>query len=136
MEDVIKPLACSADMHEPSSGHTPGTVPSGTPGELHVSHSLPTSAQLFWTPESEDKQNDTITSYIVQVKGPGSKQKIPVMDGNATSYEVSDTTYTFSVSAMTEAGTGPPISIYSTTPQGGEILYIHIYHVENLSLSS
>ena len=51
------------------------------------------------------------------------------MDGNATSYEVSDlrpyTTYTFGVSAMTEAGAGPPIIIVSsTTPydQGGEIL--------------
>jgi hypothetical protein len=49
------------------------------------------------------------------------------MNGNATSYEVSDlrlyTTYTFSISAMTEAGTGPAISIVTTTPQGGEILY-------------
>ena len=56
-------------------------------------------------------------------KGPGSTQEIPVMDGNATSYEVSDlrpyTTYTFSVSAMTEAGTGPPI-IVSSAPQGGK----------------
>ena len=69
MEDVTKPLACSGDMHEASSEHPP-TVPSGTPGELLVSHSLPTSA----------------------------------------------------VSAMTEAGTGP-ISISSTTPQGGKVLY-------------
>ena len=103
------------------------TVPSGTPGELLVSHSLPTSAQLSWTPVPEDKQNDTITGYTVQVEGPDSTQEIPVMDGNATSYEASDlrpyTTYTFSVSAMTKAGTGPPIIVSSTTPQGGEILY-------------
>ena len=102
------------------------TVPSGTPGELLVSHSLPTSAQLSWTPVPEDKQNDTITGYTVLVKGPDSTQEIPVMDGNATSFEVSDlrpyTTYTFGVSAMTEAGAGPPIIISSTTPQGGEIL--------------
>jgi hypothetical protein len=54
------------------------------------------------------------------------KRKIPVMDGNATSYEVSDlrpyTTYTFGVSAMTEAGTGPPIIVSSTTTQGGKSL--------------
>ena len=103
------------------------TVPSGTPGELLVSHSLPTSAQLSWTPVPEDKQNDTITGYAVHVKGPDSTQEIPLMDGNATSYEVSYlrpyTTYTFGISAMTEAGTGPPIIVSSTTPQGGEIYY-------------
>ena len=119
----MKPLACSADMHESSSEHTP-LVPSGTPGELLVSHSLPTSAQLSWTPVPEDKQNDTITGYTVQVEGPDSTQEIPVMDGNATSYEVSKlrpyTTYTFSVSAITEAGAGPPIIVSSTTPQGGK----------------
>ena len=58
------------------------------------------------------------------------------MDGNATSCEVSDlklyTTYTFSVSAMTEAGAGPPIIVSSTTPQGGEILcLLHSYMHEN-----
>ena len=76
----------------------------------------------------EDKQNDTITGYTIHVQvEEGSyiydKRMIPVMDGNATSYEVSNlrpyTTYTFSVSAMTEAGAGPPIIISSTTPQGG-----------------
>ena len=96
----------------------------GAPSELKVSHSLPTSAQLSWTPVPEDKQHDTITGYTVHVKGPGSTQEIPVMDGNATLYEVSDlrpyTTYTFSISALTEAGTGPPISISSTTPQAGD----------------
>ena len=123
MEDATKPLACSGDMHGPSSEHTP-TVPSGAPGELLVSHSLPTSAQLSWTPVPEDKQNDTIIGYTVQIEGPDSTQEIPVMDGNATSYEVSDlrpyTTYTLSVSAMTETGTGPPISISSATPQDGK----------------
>ena len=123
MEDITKPLACNANIREFSSEHPP-TVPSGTPGELLVSHSHPTSAQLSWTPVPEDKQNDTITGYTVHVRGPGSIQKIPVMDGNATSYEVSYlrpyTTYTFSVSAITEAGAGPPIIVSSTTPQGGK----------------
>ena len=100
-------------------------TPTGTPGELHVSHCLPTSAQLSWTPVPEDKQNDTITGYTVQVKGPDSTREIPVMDGNATSFEVSDlkpyTTYTFSVSAITKIGTGLAKSVSSTTPEGGEI---------------
>ena len=72
----------------------------------------------------------TLTGYTVKIEGPGSPQKIPVMDENATSFEVSDLKpcipYTFSVSAMTEAGAGPPIIVSSTTPQRGEILcFVH-----------
>ena len=136
MKDAVKPLACSADMHEPSSKYTP-TVPSGMPGELFVSHSLSTLAQLSWTPVPEDKQNNTITGYTVQVEGPDSdsKREIPVMDGNATSYEVSGlrpyTTYTFSICAMTEMGTGPAISITSTTPQGGELFMLDCTAIAN-----
>ena len=107
---------------------------SGVTGELKVSHSLPTSAQLSWTPVPEDKQNDTIdiTGYIVRVEGPDSIQEIPVMDENATSYEVSDlrpyTTYTFSVRTMIETyvHAAPAISVSSTTPQGGEALELSI----------
>jgi hypothetical protein len=117
---IMKPLACS---DEPSSKHIP-TLPCGTPGELLVSHSLPTSAQLSWTPVPEDEQNDTITGYTVQVEGPDFTREIPVMDENTTSYEVSDltpyTTYTFSDSAMMEAGIGPAIRISSAAPQGGK----------------
>ena len=102
---------------------------SGVTGELKVSHSFPTSAQLSWTPVPEDKQNETIdiTGYIVRVEGPDSIQEIPV-DENATSHEVSDlrpyTTYTFSISTMMEAyvHAAPAISVSSTTPQGGEAL--------------
>ena len=112
-----------------SSEHIP-TVPSGTPGGLLISHCLPTSVQLSWTPLPEDKLNDTITGYLVQVEGPDFMREIPVMDGHATSYEVSDlrpyTTYTFSVSAVTEAGTKSPISVSSTTIANGEILcFLH-----------
>ena len=113
----------SADIHDPSSKHT-HTVPSGTPGELLINHSLPTSAQISWTPVPEDKRNDIIIGYTIQVEGTDSTREIPVMDGNATSYEVSDlrpfTTYTFHVSAMTKAGMGPAKSVSSTTPQGGK----------------
>ena len=53
------------------------------------------------------------------------------MDGNATSYEVSDlrpyTTYTFSVSAMTEAGAGPPIIVSSSTGGIAKVLcFLHV----------
>ena len=108
------------------------TVP-GAPGEFKVSHSLPTSAQLSWTPVPEDKQNDTITGYTVtvQVEGPYSrrnKKEIPAMDANATSFEVSNlkpyTRYTFSVSALTKIGTGLAKSVSSITPEGGEVLNI------------
>ena len=120
----MKPLACSADMHESSSEHTP-TVPSGTPGELLVSHSLPTSAQLSWTPVPEDKQNDIITGYTVQVEGPEFMREISIAGAATTSTEVSglrpnNTSYLFSVSAMTVAGTGPPKRTLSITPQGGK----------------
>ena len=100
------------------------TVASGAPGELHISHHLPTSALLSWTPVPENLQNDSNTGYTVYVMGPESIQEIPVIDANATSYEVSGlrpyTKYTFSVSAMTGVGTGPAKSVSSTTPQGGK----------------
>jgi hypothetical protein len=109
------------------------------PGELKVSHSLPTSAKLSWTPVPEDKQNDTITGYTVQVEGPDSTREIPVMDGNATSYEISDlrpyTTYIFSVSAITKAGTGLAKSVSSTTPEGGEVLRLSNHRGDEPSLT-
>ena len=56
--------------------------------------------------------------------GPDSIREISVTDASATSIEVSGlspyTTYTFNVSAVTVGGTGPAISVSSTTPQGGE----------------
>ena len=50
MEDILTdPLTRSADMYE-HSNKCMTTVSSGTPGELLISHSLQTSAQLPWTP--------------------------------------------------------------------------------------
>ena len=101
-------------------------IVSGAPSELKVSHSLPTSAQLSWTPVPKDKQNDTITGYTVQVEGPYSLGVTKNMDATATSFEVSDlkpyTRYTFSISAITKIGTGLSKRVFSTTPQGGKIL--------------
>ena len=59
--------------------------------------------------------------------GPDSTEtrEISVMDRTATSIEVSDlkpyTTFTFSISAMTKAGTGPAMIVSSTTPEGGKV---------------
>ncbi len=123
-ENIMKPLACSADMHEPLSNSP--TVPSSAPGEILVNHSLPTSAQLSWTPVPEDKQND-ITGYTVQIVGPDFLQETSITGATTTSTEVSglipSTPYYFSVSAMTVAGTGPPIRTLSITPQGGKAYY-------------
>ena len=104
------------------------TAPCGAPGELKISHILPTSARLSWTPVPEHKRNEIITGYIVRAVWPDSMREIPVMDGNATSYEVSDlkldTEYTFSVRAVTKAGIGLARYVRSTTRQGGEVLHI------------
>ena len=102
------------------------TVPCA-PGELKISHILPTSARLSWTPVPEHKQNGVVTGYIVQVMGHYFNKEWKVMDANATSYEVSDlrpyAKYTFSISALTEVGTGPAISVCSGARQGGEVLH-------------
>ena len=105
------------------------TAPCGAPGELKISYSCPTSARLSWTPVPEHKRNEVVTGYIVRVVGYYSikEKEWEVMDANTTSYEVSDlkpyAEYTFSVSAMTEAGTGPAISVCSSACQGGEVLH-------------
>ena len=100
------------------------TVPSGKPGKFRVRHSTPTSAQLSWTPVPRDQQNGIITGYSVQVVGPNFMQEISITDATTTSAEVSGlapiTSYYFSVSAMTAAGTGPPSRRLSITPEPGK----------------
>ena len=58
--------------------------------------------------------------------GPDSTREIPVTNGNATSFEVSDlkpcTTYTFTVIARIGTRAGVTKNVSSTTPQGGEVL--------------
>ena len=103
MGSVLKPVASSAGVRESSSKHT-HTVPIGMPEELFVSHDLPTSAQLSWTPVPKDKQNDVITGYTVQVEGPDITQEIPITSEFITSVEISDlspsTQYNFEVSTI------------------------------------
>ena len=107
------------------------TAPSGKPGEFHVQHRTPTSAQLSWTPIPKDQQNGIITGYTVQIVGPDSTREISIMDATTTSTEVSAlrpiTSYYFSVSAMTVAGTGPPARSFSITHEEGKACELCIY---------
>ena len=99
-------------------------APSITPEGLNITHSLPTTAELSWTPLPVEKQNGVITGYTVQVEGPDSLREVSVPNTSTTSVEVPGlrpfTSYTFSVSAMTKAGIGPAATISSTTPEGGK----------------
>ena len=105
------------------------TAPSGSPCGLRVSHRLPTTAKLSWTPVQEDKQNGVISGYTVLVVGDDStsgQQEISV-DKDATSAEISNLNpfieYTFSISAKTKAGSGPAATVSSRTPEAGEMQY-------------
>ena len=103
------------------------SAPSGSPGELRVNHRLPTTAELSWTPVPRDRQNGVITGYTVQVMGANStsRQEIAVKEANATSVEISNltpfTSYNFSISAKTKAGSGPVITISSRSPEAGKL---------------
>ena len=100
-------------------------APSGTPSGLLISHTHSTTAELSWTPLPLDEQNGVIIGYIVQVVGPDSTREISALGADVTSVEVSGlksfTSYTFNISAMTKAGTGPVATISSTTPREGEL---------------
>jgi hypothetical protein len=73
----------------------------------------------------EHQRNGIITDYSIQVVGPDTTRNIPTTGKyNTTFKEVCDlrpsTEYTFSVSAVTVAGSGPAISVSFITPQEGE----------------
>ena len=94
-------------------------APSVSPEGLKVSHRLPTTAELSWKPIPEEKRNGVITGYTVQVEGPGFSQKMLVQDVKTEIPSLKPfTSYTFKVSAMTKAGTGPAATISSITPRG------------------
>jgi hypothetical protein len=110
------------------------TAPSGTPRWLTVEGNHPTSVRLSWGDVPEDQWNGKITGYSIQVEGPDTKRNIQTtitVPGQMsfpffthTSEEVCDlrpsTEYSFSVSAVTVAGSGPAIAISFITPQEGE----------------
>ena len=67
----------------------------------------------------------------MKVVGPDSPEEIPVHGAGTTSVQIPGlrpfTSYTFSVSAMTKAGTGPAATISSKTPEGCKTLTIKLY---------
>ena len=116
--------------------HTLTIAPSGTPKWLTVRCSLPTSVQLSWGAVPKDQQNGLITGYSILVEGPDTTRNTntvsdrirphPLMEDAEEVFnsDMSDlrpsTEYTFSVSAVTVAGSGPAISVSFITPQKGE----------------
>ena len=124
---ILKILDPPLHTHIHTHTHTHfNPAPSGSPGKLSVSHKLPTTAELFWSPVPIEMQNGIITRYTVEVVGPGSSRDIFVLDADTTYIKIPGlrlfTSYTFNVSAMTKAGTGPAAIISSKTPEGGEML--------------
>ena len=95
------------------------------PDGLNITHSLPTKAELSWISVPIEKRSGVITGYKIQVVGPDSPREITVLNADTTTVAVSNlrpfTSYTFNVSAMTKAGTGPAASVSSKTPEAGEI---------------
>ena len=67
----------------------------------------------------------------MKVVGPDSPEEIPVHGAGTTSVQIPGlrpfTSYTFSVSAMTKAGTGPAATILSITPEGGKMLIVVLW---------
>ena len=115
--------------HKYTHTHTHANLaPSGAPGELRVSRSHPTTAQLSWSPVPWEKQNGVITGYKVQIEGPDLRWEIQVEDAKTTSLEIPNlkpfTPYAFKVSAINKVGTGPIASVLSRTPEGGKV-YMH-----------
>ena len=91
----------------------------------------------------EDQQNGIITGYSILVEGSDTTRNIQmapkhrrhslIMENAYTSEEVSDlrpsTEYSFSVSAVTVAGSGPAISVSFVTPQEGNLkAYLNTYY--------
>ena len=80
----------------------------------------------------KDQQNGEITGYSIQIEGPDTTRSIQtnttvsktLLWNPHASEEISDlrpsTEYSFTVSAVTVAGSGPAISVAFITPQEGE----------------
>ena len=118
-------VECSYIVHELSLYFL---APCGSPGGVTVNYVLPaTTAKLSWNPVPKHKQNGVITGYSVQVTRADLSftQEIIVEEAEATSYEIPNltpfTSYVFSISAKTKAGTGPAATVSSRTPETGMI---------------
>ena len=112
-------------------------VPSGSPVGLSVWHKLPTIAELSWSPfPGPVKNQNSIIRYSVEVLGPGSSRDTFILYADTTDIKIPGlrpfTSYTFIVSAITKAGTGPAATISSTTPEGGNTPVLDNYDTDNM----
>jgi hypothetical protein len=94
---------------------------------LIIRCSHPISVRLSWGAVPKDQRNGKISGYSIKIEGFDTIRNFLVAVQNFK--DVSDlrpsTEYTFSVSAVTIAGSGPAISVSFVTPQEGEAL-MHI----------
>ena len=107
--------------HKRAHMHT-HTVP-GSPTNLTVNYTSPTTAILQWSPVPAHEQNGVITGYNIGFNSSSIGQEYRT--GPATlQYVIRNlmlvTEYHFAVAAETLAGTGPPIMVTSRTPLPGE----------------
>ena len=123
----------NAGVRLPTHKHIMHTypAPSVAPGELTVSYRLPTTAELSWSHLQKNKQNGVIIKYTVKVIRDDLPSDMPVELDAATNFiKIIDlrpfTSYTFKVSAVTKAGSGPAATILSTTPEAGKWHIIQI----------
>ena len=77
---------------------------------------------LCWDPPPAEQYNGQLTSYTIEVKDQNGDEARPPLTANGTSKRIDDlqpnTKYTFEVSTMTAAGSGPPASIEKCTTEG------------------
>ena len=109
---------CQRHVHTHTHTHT---VP-GSPADLSVSHTSPTTALLRWLPVPVHQQNGVITSYKIWVTSSNTNQSYST-GPDTLEYVVRDlrpfTEYNFAIAAETTAGRGQPASVTSKTPLPG-----------------
>jgi hypothetical protein len=113
--------------HTHAHTHTNTTAPSGSPEWLTVGCTHRTSVRLSWGAVPKDQRNGEVTGYSIQVEGPDTTRNIHMTATESydtcTFRKVCDlrpsTEYSFSVSAVTVAGSGPAISVSFIMPQKG-----------------
>ena len=96
------------------------SAPTGCPSDLSATPSR-TTAKLSWKAVPIEKRNGFITGYTVEVRGPNLDSKdiyeVAAFEKGYGSIEISNltpfTSYTFKVSAKTNAGVGPAAQEYT-----------------------
>lgn len=115
-------------------------VPSAPPSNVLVIREDSRSVTLSWNAPPAADHNGELTGYTIKVKNHNGDEARPPLttDNTCTSKEVDglkpNTDYIFEVSAMTEAGSGPPKSINKRTAEEGKIAYFIISGTQNTNI--